>query len=95
MLVKVGFNTEFGRDKFDIGLDETDLARILAEEGIPPDARLTTVEAFMVLMSEAERFSQHMLAKRTKDEAAAERSRAASADRANILAKIKARLGVE
>jgi hypothetical protein len=56
MMVKVGFNTDYGKDKFDVGLDETDLARLLAEAGIPPDAQLTALEAFQVLHAEAERF---------------------------------------
>jgi hypothetical protein len=55
MIVKVGFNTDFGKDKFDVGLDETDLARILTEAGIPPDALLTEIEAFQVLHATAER----------------------------------------
>jgi hypothetical protein len=54
MLVKLGFNTDYGMDKFDVGLDETDLARILADAGIPPDAPLASVEVFQVLHLEAE-----------------------------------------
>lgn len=54
MMLKLGFNTDYGKDKFDVGLDETDLARILADAGIPPDAPLTQAEAFLVLHCEAE-----------------------------------------
>ena len=54
MQVKVGFNTDYGKDKFDVGLDETDLARILADAGISPDAKIASTEAFLVLHVEAE-----------------------------------------
>ena len=57
MFVKTGWNTDFGKQKFDIGMDETDLARILAEVGISPDAQLTSREVFQILRLEAERFS--------------------------------------
>jgi len=57
MFVKTGWNTDFGKQKFDIGMDETDLARILTEAGISPDAQLTSRETFQILRMEAERFS--------------------------------------
>jgi hypothetical protein len=62
MMIKVGFNTDFGKDKFDVGLDEVDLARILAEAGIPPDAPLTELEAFQILHATGERFCAAKLA---------------------------------
>jgi hypothetical protein len=49
MQVKLGFNTDFGRDKFDVGLDEADLARILTDNGIPPDAPVSSAQAFEIL----------------------------------------------
>lgn len=48
-VVKLGFNTDFGHDKFDVGLDETDLARILVEHGIPPDTKISFSQAFEIL----------------------------------------------
>ena len=56
MFIKCGWNTDFGKEKFDVGLDEIDLARILAEAGIPPDAQLTSLDAFQILHAEAERY---------------------------------------
>jgi hypothetical protein len=54
-----GWNTEFGRVKFDVLLDESDLARLLAEAGLPPEAasRMTTREVFQLLLVEGERFT--------------------------------------
>lgn len=95
MIVKMGFNTDFGRDKFDVGLDETDLARILAEEGIPPDVQLTAAEAFTILVAEAERFSETVRARITKDDSASDRASQASVQLHERLAKVKARLGVD
>lgn len=95
MIVKFGFNTDFGREKFDVGLDEIDLARILAEEGIPPDASLTAAEAFTILLAEAERFSETVRARITKDDSASDRASQAAVSLHERLAKVKARLGLE
>jgi hypothetical protein len=99
VIVKVGFNTDFGKDKFDVGLDETDLARILAEAGIPPDALLTELEAFQILHVEAERFcaaKQAALAGTgpEADHWTAE-TRRLTGKRSDQLGKAKARLGIE
>jgi hypothetical protein len=94
MIVKLGFNTDFGRDKFDIGLDETDLARILAENGLPPDALLTSREAFQVLYYEAERLCAARRSQlEDKDRWLAEMRRAGE-QLAGVLGKITARLGL-
>lgn len=97
MMVKVGFNTDFGRDKFDVGLDETDLARILVQAGIPPDAPLTAREAFQVLLAEAERFCA--VTRVSVEPDAAEHWRAEAhrlgQQLAGLLGKISARLGIE
>lgn len=58
MDVKTGFNTEFGEYKFDVLVGEIDLARILAEHEIPPDAPLTALEAYRILRLTAERFCE-------------------------------------
>jgi hypothetical protein len=52
MEVSVGWNTEFGRDKFQVTLDEVDLARICNDYQIPV-AALTTPEAFALLRAYA------------------------------------------
>lgn len=48
-IVKLGFNTDYGHDKFDVGLDETDLARILVEHGIPADTKISFSQSFEIL----------------------------------------------
>ena len=58
MEVRVGWNTEMGRTKFDVTVDELDLRRILQEGGIADDpADLTTAEVFRLLEGEARRYS--------------------------------------
>lgn len=58
MEVRVGWNTEMGRTKFDVTTDELDLRRILTEEGIDADpSALTVAEAFKLLEGEARRYS--------------------------------------
>ena len=94
MIVKIGWNTQYAEQKFDVGLDETDLARILAEEGIPPDAQLTSAEAFTILLTRAEWFSEHVRAMKTGDGNARELARKACDDYNDRLAKVKARLGL-
>ena len=49
MMVKMGFNTPYGKDKYDVGLDEVDLRRVLAGAGISPDAQLRLEEAEEIL----------------------------------------------
>lgn len=97
MQVKVGFNTDFGHDKFDVGLDETDLARILAEEGIPPDVLLTSLEAFKLLNAEAERIcaAKRAVVEKGQAEQWSQEVTRLTTQRRLLLAKIKARLGVE
>ncbi len=56
MEVRSGWNTEMGRKKFDVTIQEPDLWRMLAANGIPPDraSDLTSGEAFQVMWLEAE-----------------------------------------
>lgn len=98
MIVKLGFNTDFGRDKFDIGLDETDLARILTEAGIAPDAPLVSTEVFLVLHAEAEWYCAGQRAAVTEGKEAEHwKSEAArlGRKRRELLERIKARYGAE
>ncbi len=53
----MGWNTEMGRTKFDVTVDEGDLNRLLVEEGIDHAAMLTIGEAFKLLEGEARRCS--------------------------------------
>ena len=95
MIIKTGWQNDFGKQKFDVELNEIDLARILADVGIAPDAALTSLEAFRLLMSEAEYFSETVRAVRLQDKDAGMQAARAQAARNDLLGKIKARLGVD
>lgn len=95
MMVKTGWNSEFGMEKFDVGLGEEDLARILADRDIPPDTLLTPVEAFKTLYFEAEYFSEMMKYSKLQDEQSRKNANAAKLSLDEHLGKIRARLGVE
>jgi hypothetical protein len=90
MNVKVGFNTVYGRDKFDVLVEEIDLQVLLAEHGIDP-ARLnadhkdedgnpdfiTSMVKFRLLWYEAEYISRSAEAMAlSRHEDASERDRA-------------------
>lgn len=49
MFIKIGGQRDYGNIKVDIGGDEVDIARILAEHDIPADFQLTPNEAFNLL----------------------------------------------
>lgn len=79
-------------------LDETDLARILAEAGIPPDraSELTATEAFHILRLAADLFCQRQL--RTlpaKLEEATLAGKHLAEELATVIAATKDRLGDE
>jgi hypothetical protein len=95
VIIKTGWQNDFGKLKFDIELNEIDLARILYDANIPPDASLTSTESFGLLLLEAERFSEGVRAQRLQDGAAANAVAKALADRHGLLTKIKVRLGLE
>jgi hypothetical protein len=95
MLVKTGWQNDFGKQKFDVELNEIDLARILADVGIDPEAPVTSLEAFRLLMTEAEYFSETVRAVRLQDRDAGLTAARAQAARNDLLGKIKARLGLE
>jgi hypothetical protein len=95
MIVKTGWQNDFGKQKFDVELNEIDLARIITDAGIPPDAALASLEAFRLLMLEAEYFSESVRATRLQDAEAAAKAGKARDGRNDLLGKIKARLGVE
>jgi hypothetical protein len=58
MLITKGWATEFARQKFSIGVDETDLVSLLVEAGLSPSGvELTEDMKFALLNLEADRFS--------------------------------------
>jgi hypothetical protein len=95
MLIKTGWQNDYGKQKFDIELNEIDLGRILAEHDIPPDASLTSAEVFRLLMLEAEYFSENVRGARLADAEARAVAGNARASRDALLGKIKVRLGLE
>ncbi len=95
MIIKTGWQNDFGKQKFDIELNEIDLARILTDAGIPPDASLTSLEVFQLLLLEADRFSEGVRAARLQDSAAEALAAKSVAARNARLGKIKTRLGID
>lgn len=99
MEVRSGWNSEFARKKYDVTLDEADLARILLGAGIPLAAQpgLSEDHAHMLLWTSAE-----ILARRTlvqfdpslKEKLVTE-AKQLSARRAKALTEIKVQLGLE
>lgn len=59
MEVRAGIATQYGAEKFDITLDENDLRRLASEYGFyadPAENGCTTLQAYLLLTLEAERF---------------------------------------
>ena len=95
MVIKIGWQNDFGKQKFDIELNETDLQRILADADIPPDASLSAGEVFRLLLLEAESFSETVRAAKTQDEDALGAASAAIKRRQDMVARVKAMLGLD
>lgn len=93
MIIKTGWQNDFGKQKFDIELNETDLQRILTDADIPPDVSLTSTEAFRLLLAVADQFSETVRAAKTQDEDALGEASAAIKRRQDMVARVKARLG--
>jgi len=93
-MVKTGWNSDFGKEKFDVGLGEEDLARILADRDIPPDVLLTPVEAFKALYFEAEYLSEMMKYSKLNDAQARKNANEAKLSLDAHIGKIKARTGL-
>jgi hypothetical protein len=57
--IRVGWATEFGREKFDVSMDEADLRRVLNNAGIDPEAAvlMSSSEVFDLLEREARMFA--------------------------------------
>lgn len=54
MEVRSGWNSEYARKKYDVILDEADLARILHKAGLPVDMMLSVDDAHTLLYATAE-----------------------------------------
>jgi hypothetical protein len=91
MEVKVGLAAEYGRISFDVGLDESDLARLLAEHKCETKpGELAEEHAFLLLWLEAERYKIIQSPKFGEDPAAAGRALSKNREQfAAILADIK------
>jgi hypothetical protein len=63
--VRSGWSTDYGHEKYDVELDETDLSRILITGGIPLEAqaRLSPTEAHTLLYCSAEIIARMALAR--------------------------------
>lgn len=60
MKVRSGWNSDYAHRKYDVELDEVDLARILLQLGLPVDSP-TEQEAFDILSSSAEIYARRKL----------------------------------
>lgn len=83
MQVRAGWNTEYGRDKFDVTMEEADLHRVLIEYGIPVEVANTfpATIVFKIMWVEAEIFSQATLARKADSKALREAAAAEVASR--------------
>lgn len=102
MRVMTGWNSEYGRRKFDVTFDETDLGRLLLDNDIPVEQaeKLTPGEVFQLMWVNAEIFSHATLVKHLLAEAQEKAADAVDAEakeykdqRTSLVAAIKDRLG--
>jgi hypothetical protein len=59
MEVRQGISTDYAKDRFDVSLDETDLARLANDYGFyetPREGGLSSIQAWLLLTLEAERY---------------------------------------
>jgi hypothetical protein len=93
MEVRSGWNSEYARKKYDVTVDEGDLARILIAAGIPVAAQpgMTADDAHMILYTTAEIMARRTLVQfdpSQKEKLVAE-ARALNAQRAAVLDRVK------
>lgn len=94
MKVRVGWATEFARDKFDVEMEEQDWEVLLQDLGLTAVAHLVTVtEKFALMKAEADIYAAY--ARSGKFPKAAEEFAAARAVKAKEVAKVKKRLDVD
>jgi hypothetical protein len=70
MEVRSGWNTDYGKEKFDVTIEECDLLRLASEHNIPP-VKLETASpklVFGIMYHEAEIYSRVVRARIVKDE---------------------------
>jgi hypothetical protein len=95
MKVRSGWNSEYARKKYDVEVDEADLARILTARGIPLAAlgTLTMGEVHDILYYTAEGLARLALGRYDKNMAGqcAEDFRKLQASRDEVLARVAAR----
>jgi hypothetical protein len=74
MKIKRGWSLDYGKFRFDVEVDETDLLRILAELGASDPAKvsasMTAIDVYLVMDHEAQAFTHHSLAKSEPDKSA-------------------------
>jgi hypothetical protein len=93
MKVKRGWATDFGKIRFDVEVDETDLLRMLTEHGAADPravaARMDTFDVFRIMDAEAEAWASLSLSKQEPAQADVHRARvkAQRTERDRLLAK--------
>jgi hypothetical protein len=104
MNITRGFNSEYGRYKFDVMIEEGDLARLLLENGIQVEKAplLTCAEAYQIMVVEADILVNNATVKylesEAKSDAAAslrEQAQVLQAQRKTLLAGVRDRLADE
>lgn len=70
MQVFEGYNSSYGREKFGVTVEETDLKRILIEHGVPLEAAdgMGITDVFKLMRNEAAIFSRKVQASQVPDE---------------------------
>lgn len=73
MDVKRGWNTEYGKRKFDVAVEEADLLRMLAERGALDPAQVAagmlTQDVYLIMDAEAMAFVHHSLSRQEPEQA--------------------------
>jgi hypothetical protein len=74
MRIKRGWSLDYGKYRFDVEADETDLLRTLAELGAADPAKVSAamspIDVYLALDHEAQAFAHHALAKAEPDKSA-------------------------
>jgi hypothetical protein len=102
MEIRHGWATEYGKDKFDVSVDETDLERLCNEYGIAPafQSQLTSEMVFTLLDTLARYLSLREAVRMTGDDAGAKHAAVTRAQQGKnvhleVVRRVKAALGIE
>lgn len=99
MKVRSGWNSEYARKKYDVELEEADLARILMQNGLDPafTTRLSTGVAHCLLHWEAEILSRQTLVEHDPEQAQHQQQVIGdfTAKRDELVKRLKAKLGTK